>query len=253
MEDRAETAALAAVESLTGWWTLAGVDSAVGDETVNWLAAVEVTNPAKPAVTANNSAANVPVAPKVPSIPWSNDIATLRQMVRDGAPLPGNDLGPVHIAPIGPENSAIFIISDLPDLADADEATAGTSAVHILLERMLAAIGINISDCYRTWLATTVPATGELPDHILPELGHYMRHQLGLIKPTSVILLGSSACKALLDADLMNARAELRNVNDDGRNIAALTTFHPRTLIARPAMKAQAWRDLQMFAKRDAL
>ena len=39
----------------------------------------------------------------------------------------------------------------------------------------------------------------------------------------------------------------------NGRNIAALTTFHPRTLIARPAMKAQAWRDLQMFAKRYAL
>jgi DNA polymerase len=249
MGDRAETAALAAVESLTGWWTLAGVDSAVGDETVNWLAADEVTNPARPPITANNSATNVPVAPH----PWPSDIATLRQMVRDGAPLPGNDLGPVHIPPIGPENSAIVIISDLPDLADADEATAGTSAVHILLERMLAAIGINISDCYRTWLATTVPATGELPDHILPELGLYMRHQLGLIKPTSVILLGSSACKALLDADLMNARAELRNVNHDGRNIAALTTFHPRTLIARPAMKAQAWRDLQMFAKRDAL
>jgi len=253
MGDRAETAALAAVGSLTGWWTLAGVDSAVGDETVNWLAADEVTNPAKPAVTANNSAANVPVAAQIPSIPWPNDIATLRQMVRDGAPLPGNDLGPVHIPPIGPENSAIVIISDLPDLADTDEATAGTSAVHILLERMLAAIGINISDCYRTWLATSVPATGELPDHMLPELGHYMRHQLGLIKPSSMILLGSSACKAVLDADLMNARAELRSVNHDGRNIAALTTFHPRTLIARPAMKAQAWRDLQMFAKRDAL
>jgi len=66
MEDRAETAALAAVESLTGWWTLAGVDSAVGDETVNWLAADEVTDPAKPSVTANNSAADVPVAPKNP-------------------------------------------------------------------------------------------------------------------------------------------------------------------------------------------
>ena len=85
MGDRAETAALAAVESLTGWWTLAGVDSAVGDETVNWLAADELANPAKPAVTANNSAANVPVAPRVPSIPWPDDIGTLRQMVRDGA------------------------------------------------------------------------------------------------------------------------------------------------------------------------
>jgi len=253
MEDRAETAALAAVESLTGWWTLAGVDSAVGEAPVNWLADDEVVNPPKLVGAAANSNANVPVAPQVPSIPWPNDIATLRQMVIDGAALPGNDFGPAHIPPIGPDNSAIVIISDLPDLADANEATAGTSAMHILLERMLAAIEVNIADCYRTWLATTVPATGELPDQFLPELGQYMRHQLGLIRPTSVIILGSSACKALLDADLMNARAELRNVNHDGRNMAALTTFHPRTLIARPAMKAQAWRDLQMFAKRDAL
>lgn len=253
MEERAETAALDAVESLTGWWTLAGVDSAVGDTPINWLADNDSVNPAKAPVSPSNGNANVTVASQTPSIAWPNDIATLRQMVTDGAALPGNDLGPVHIPPIGPDSSATVIISDLPDLADANEATAGTSAMHILLARMLAAIGINISDCYRTWLATTVPATGELPDQLLPELGSYMRHQLGLIKPTSVIILGSSACKALLDADLMNARAELRNVNHDGRNMAALTTFHPRTLIARPAMKAQAWRDLQMFAKRNAL
>ena len=253
MGDRAETAALAAVESLTGWWTLAGVDSAVGDETVNWLAADEVTNSAKPAVAGNNNAANVPAAPPVQSIGWPNDIATLRQMVINGAALPGNDFGPVHIPPIGPENCATFIISDLPDLTDADQATAGTSAAHILLERMLASIGIDISDCYRTWLATTVPATGELTEACLPELGDYMRHQLGLIRPTSVVILGSSACKALLNVDLMYARAELRGVKDDVRNITALATFHPRTLIARPAMKAQAWRDLQMFAKRAAL
>jgi len=252
MGDRAETAALKAVESLTGWWTLAGVDSAVGEETVDWLAADEVTNAAKQAATANTNTANVPARPPVQSISWPNDIATLRQMVINGAALPGNDFGPVHIPPIGPENSATVIISDLPDLTDANEATAGTSATHILLERMLAAIGINISDCYRTWLATTVPATGELTDACLPELGDYMHNQLALIRPTSVVILGSSACKALLNADLMNARAELRHVKYDGRNIAALATFHPRTLIARPAMKAQAWRDLQMFAKRDA-
>ena len=43
MGDRGEITAFTVVESLTGWWTLAGVDSAVGDETVNWLAADEVT------------------------------------------------------------------------------------------------------------------------------------------------------------------------------------------------------------------
>lgn len=253
MKDRAETAALAAVESLTGWWTLAGVDSAVGEDTVNWLAGDEAPNPAKQAVAAINDTAHVPVASPVQSIAWPNDIATLRQMVIDGAPLPGNGLGSIHIPPIGPENSATVIISDLPDLTDAGEATAETSAANILLERMLAAIGINILDCHRTWLATTVPATGELPDDMLPELGNYMRHQLGIVKPKSVVILGSSACKALLSTDHMKARAELQNIHHDGRDISALVTFHPRKIIARPSMKAQAWKDLQMFAKRDAL
>jgi hypothetical protein len=51
----------------------------------------------------------------------------------------------------------------------------------------------------------------------------------------------------------MKARAELQNIHHDGRDISALVTFHPRKIIARPSMKAQAWKDLQMFAKRDAL
>ena len=38
MGDRGEITAFTVVESLTGWWELAGLDAAVSETSVNWLA-----------------------------------------------------------------------------------------------------------------------------------------------------------------------------------------------------------------------
>jgi DNA polymerase len=248
MEDRGETTAFAVVESLTGWWELAGLDAAVHETAVNLLADDALAGTQLPVVSA--TAKQETDVPPAPQIEWPIDVATLSEMVTSGAPLPGNAYGPTRFAPVGPANCDVMIISDLPDIIDAGGAPAAIAANAALLRRMMSAIGIDISDCYCTWLATTMPSTGEVPVHALPELAAFIRHQIKFIRPKSVLILGSSACIALLSEELMNARAELRNINHDGVNITTLTTFHPRTLIARPAMKAQAWRDLQMFAKR---
>jgi uracil-DNA glycosylase len=90
-----------------------------------------------------------------------------------------------------------------------------------------------------------------VPENELPGLAAFMRHQIGLVAPDALLLLGSKVSKALLGLDLMKARQELRYFNHDGRTMAAMATYHPRLLMARPTLKAQAWRDLQMFAKRD--
>jgi len=247
MEDRGKITSFAVVESLSGWWELAGVDSAVGESTVDLLAQDAAdTSPHIPvATTAGKKQAE---APATPSIMWPTDIATLREMVVGGAPLPGCAYGPVRFPSVGPVSCDVMVISDLPDILPSPETTASLNAA--LLQRMLAAIGIDIAQCYCTWLATSIPSTAEVPENDLPDLAAFMLHQIKLIRPKSLVILGSAACKALLGEELMHARAELRNVNHDGRNITTLATFHPRTLIARPAMKKQAWRDLQMFAKR---
>lgn len=251
MEERGETKAFAVVESLTGWWELAGVDSAVGESAINWLADDVTAKASEPPNVATIAKKQVEL-PATPTIAWPSDIMTLREMIIGGAPLPGNEFGPVRIAPVGPLDPDVMIISDLPDIWDDPEAAGHISANTTLLRRMMAAIGIDLAKCFCTWLASSVPPTGEVPEPALPELAAFMRHQIQLVRPKSLVILGSSACQALLGEQLMNARAELRNVNHDGRNMIALTTFHPRTLIARPAMKAQAWRDLQMFAQRAA-
>lgn len=251
MEERGETAAFAVVESFTGWWELAGVDSAVGESAINWLSDDVTANASRPPVE-SAIASKQPEPVETPTIAWPSDITTLREMVVNGAPLPGNNFGPVRTAPIGPLNPEVMVVSDIPDIWYESDANTPTSANANLLRRMMAAIGIDITECYCSWLASSMPSTAEVPEQSLPELADFMRYQIKLVRPKSLVILGSAACQALLGEQLMNARAQLRNVNHDGRNMTALTTFHPRTLIARPAMKAQAWRDLQMFAQRVA-
>ncbi len=251
MEPQGHIAASRMIESLTGWWELAGVDAAVNDKPVNWLELdAKETTAGAPPITAPAIKEMPPVAPAKPAVDWPLDVDSLKAMVTNGIALPGNDFGNRFVAPVGPAKCNVMIISDLPDQDELGAGIIGSGATGILLARMLAAIDIQLIDCYWTTLATTIPPTGEIPENALPSLAEFARHQIGLVKPNYAILLGSTACKALLDDELMKARAELRKINHDGSNIAVLTTFHPRTLIARPAMKAQAWKDLQMFAKR---
>lgn len=245
MGDQSENTAFAVVKSLTGWWELAGLDSAVSELPVNWLADEAPGNAPVPSTITLAAQKNSLHAE--PSIAWPLDIAALREMVKDGAHLPGNTYAPVRFAPVGPDACNVMIISDLPDILDSQDSTSAANTA--LLRRMMGAIGVDLADCYCTWLATTLPPTGEVPESDLPELAGFILHQIKLIRPKSIVLLGSAACRALLNDELMNARVELRNINHDSVNIQTLSTFHPRTLIARPAMKAQAWRDLQMFAK----
>jgi uracil-DNA glycosylase len=254
MEQPGQPAASDMIDSLNSWWELAGVDAAVGSTPVNWLeldAKSEVTETVQvPLPQSAKSALSEPVRP---AVDWPTDIETLKALITEGAELPGNTFGSRFVAPIGLSNSEVMFVSDLPDQDEIMAGKLGSGGSGVLLDRMMAAIGIKLADCYWTALATTIPSTGEIPETAHAELTDFVRHQMALIRPKSLILLGSAACKALLNEELMKARAQLRNFNHDGSNMAVLTTFHPRTLIARPAMKAQAWKDLQMFAKRDGL
>ena len=247
MGDRVEITAFTVVESLTGWWELAGLDAAVSETSVNWLAEEAPSNAPIPPIKTSTTP-EIRSASTAPSVAWPEEMSSLRELVAHGAPLPGNGYGPLRYAPIGPDSCDVMIVSDLPDIIGSSDPSTGANAA--LLRRMMGAIGIESNDCYCTWMATTMPSTAEVPERDFPELAAFVMHQIKLIRPKSLVILGASTCKALLGENLMNARAELRNISHDGLNITVLATFHPRTLIARPAMKAEAWRDLQVFGKR---
>lgn len=251
MEQRGQLAAAELIKSLTGWWQLAGVDSHVGNEPVQWLG--EQHNAPSPPLPSARSLEKPAVKAAAAAVQWPDNMASLRSLVASGGALPCNDFGSKAVAAAGPDVSEVMIVSDLPDREDVDGGKLGSGASGALLSRMLAAIGLALPDCYWTALAMTRPATGEIAESALPDLAAFVRHQVGLVKPTSLVLLGSAPCKALLGEELMSARLRLPDFNHEGRIMPVLATFHPRTLIARPAMKAQAWKDLQMFARKAAI
>ena len=122
MEPEGQLAESRMIESLTSWWELAGVDAAVGEMAVNWLAVdakVEIAEPLpRPtAVVKKQSTAIV-----TQTVDWPSDIETLKAMIGSGAPLPGNNFGPCFVKPVGIAGSEVMIISDLPD-QDEEEAT----------------------------------------------------------------------------------------------------------------------------------
>lgn len=250
MDQRGQFSTSQIIDSLNSWWEVAGVDGAVTDDCVNWLA---LDSEPKPEASTQSKKTAPPVLPPENKIEWPKNIEALRRMLADGADLPGNRLGDRSVSPVGPEVARIMIISDVPDGDELVTRQLGSGTTGKLLERMMRSIGIKLTNCYWTTLAATTPATGELADSDLPVLADFVRHQINLVDPETIILLGESACQALSDLDLMNARRNLRYFNYNGGKKAVLTTFHPRTLIARPQMKPEAWKDLQMFVKKDDL
>lgn len=238
-------------QSLANWWALAGVSEIAGEEPRSWFdvepEAAVTEKPEQPERAAPKEELVSSVG--VPLADWPADIEALRTQISSGALLPGNMFGGKSVVPTGKPGAKLMVISDMPDADECATGEIGRGASGRLLTAMLAAIGISMDEIYWTPLATTMFAAGELPDTALPPLAEFALHQLQLVEPQAVMLLGSSASKALLGEELMKARGNLRDINYDVRKKAALTTFHPRTLIARPAMKAQAWQDLQMLAK----
>ncbi|MEP7349032.1 MAG: uracil-DNA glycosylase [Sphingorhabdus sp.] len=247
MDEQGQFAASDMIESLSSWWALAGVDAAVSNVPVEWLALDVKPEASLPAPLETAARPELPVEKKAE---WPQDIEILRAMIAGDATLPGNAFSNGIIVPVGPAVCELMVVSDLPDPDELTNGKLGSGASGKLLERMLAAIGIRLADCYWTAFATTIPAAGALPDAALPELADFVRHQISLVDPKQILLVGSVACRALLGAELMEARGRLGEINYIGGKKAALTTFHPRTLLARPQMKAQAWKDLQMLAQR---
>lgn len=248
-------------ESVLAWWRDAGVDFAVEGESMNWLAPVEQKPIAQMPVTEKSprveplraiipETANLQKAAPVSSpSTWPTDLASLKTAISQGA-LPGCSYGSRCIVPLGECGATAMVLSDIPEEDEISTGEFGKGQGSALLKNMLLSAEILPDLTYCTALAHSRPATGTLPKADLPALAAFARHQVELVKPKVLVLFGSAACEAILSLELMQARGILHYINHDDRKTAAIVTFHPRTLLAQPQLKAQAWKDLQMLARK---
>jgi DNA polymerase len=241
-------------DSFISWWRDAGVDYLCADETRNWLAV--------PASPPEQSVAKVQHLTAKPAMhrptanmrtDWPSDFADLMQAIATDAAIPGNGYGRLIAAPVAVANAALMVLCDFPEEAELTVAGLGTGQTGQLLTAMVRAMGLNAAEVHIGALAHSRPASAALPAQDAHLLADFARHQIAVVKPQKLLLLGSAVSEIVTGEGLMTARTNLRNLNHDGRNMAAVATFHPRTLLARPILKAQTWQDLQVLMRKDHL
>ena len=117
-----------------------------------------------------------------------------------------------------------------------------------LLDRMLAAIGLNRETAYITnilfWRppGNRQPTSGEIAA-CLP----FVERHIELVSPEFLVLLGGTAAKTLLarSEGIMRLRGRWFDYSTPGlaRPVPTLATFHPAYLLRSPGQKRQAWQD----------
>ncbi len=157
----------------------------------------------------------------------------------------------------GNPNSRIMLIGEAPG---RDEDAAGLPFVGRagkLLDRMMAAIGLNRSGFYIINVMPWRPPDNRNPDPsevamCIP----FLRRHIELAAPKILILLGAVSARHVLGLNdgIMKLRGRWLEYRIGTEMIPVLPTLHPAYLLRQAAHKKLAWRDLQAAADRmDAL
>jgi uracil-DNA glycosylase family 4 len=121
-----------------------------------------------------------------------------------------------------------------------------------LLDRMIAAIGLDRSSAY---IANVIPwrppgnrtPTPQETQICLP----FIQRQIELVNPDVLVTLGNPSTQTLLSTreGIMKTRGRWFDYDTGTRMIRALATFHPAYLLRSPSYKRMAWQDLRSIAK----
>jgi uracil-DNA glycosylase len=121
-----------------------------------------------------------------------------------------------------------------------------------LLDRMMAAIGLDRSQAYIANIVPWRPPGNREPSAqesaiCLP----FIRRQIELVDPDVLVCLGKPSAATLLDVreGLLRVRGRWFTFNTGTRDIRATVTMHPAYLLRQPLQKRLAWRDFLAIKK----
>ena len=126
-----------------------------------------------------------------------------------------------------------------------------------LLDRMLAAIGLDRSSVYIVNVVPWRPPGNRTPSAQETEICRpFLTRQIELVDPDVLVSLGGPAAKALTgSADgILKLRGKWQAYRVGEREVPCLATLHPAYLLRQPLQKRLAWRDfLSLKRKLDEL
>jgi DNA polymerase len=252
------------------WQVEAGADEAIGETPVDRFAEAPLTAPpakareAKPqsappprATTAATPAK--PAAPPSAADPASQDakaIAATAKTLEDiraaldsfeGCPLKRTATNLVYFD--GNPDARIVFVGEAPGAEEDRRGLPFVGPAGQMLDRMLAAIGLDRSDVLITNTLFWRPPGNRNPTPAeaaacLP----FVERTIEIVDPKVLVMVGGTAAKTLLarPEGIMKLRGRWFEYSTPAmaRPVPAMAIFHPAFLLRSPAQKRPTWRDL---------
>ena len=152
----------------------------------------------------------------------------------------------------GNPQARIMFVGEAPGRDEDIEGLPFVGRSGKLLDRMIAAIGLDRSKAY---IANVIPwrppgnrtPTPQETQICLP----FIQRQIELVNPDVLVTLGNPSTQTLLSTreGIMRTRGKWFDYDTGTRTIRAMATFHPAYLLRSPSYKRMSWQDLRAIAK----
>ena len=152
----------------------------------------------------------------------------------------------------GNPQARVMFVGEAPGRDEDIEGLPFVGRSGKLLDRMIAAIGLDRSKAY---IANVIPwrppgnrtPTPQETQICLP----FIQRQIELVNPDVLVTLGNPSTQALLATreGIMRTRGKWFDYDTGTRVIRAIATFHPAYLLRSPSYKRMSWQDLRAIAK----
>lgn len=251
---------------LLRWYQAMGVDEAVADTPQDWSVyngaeAEPVPRTAAPLVSPLKPAdMPLPVTKAAPYLPADPASMAARDLARDAPDLAALQavLATFDGCALkktaknlcfgrGNPQARLMFIGEAPGRDEDLEGAPFVGRAGVLLDKMLAAIGLGRDEAYITNVVYWRPPGNRTPTpQEVQACQPFLHRQIELVAPEILVLLGGAAAKQVLGVDqgIMKLRGKWKDYDAGGRAIRTLATLHPAFLLRNPAAKRMAWRDL---------
>src|ERR1700761_1239962 len=144
----------------------------------------------------------------------------------------------------GDANARLMFVGEGPG---ADEDTSGIPFVGKagqLLNNMIQAMGLKREQVYIANIVKCRPPANRVPEPVEANTcDQFLLQQIDVVQPQVIVALGSTAATYLLG--VKQSLSALRGKWHSCRGAKLAVTYHPAFLLRDPAMKGEAWKDLQ--------
>jgi DNA polymerase len=147
----------------------------------------------------------------------------------------------------GRPQARLMLIGEAPGRDEDLEGQPFVGPAGLLLDKMLAAIGLSERDVHIANIVYWRPPGNRTPTPQEAQACRpFLERQIELVAPAFIVLLGGAAAKHLLGvADgIMRMRGKWRELEIGSVKARTVATLHPAYLLRTPAAKRLAWRDL---------